>query len=118
MNDLEVERSLLTSELARVLGVRRTAVLLRVVRRTHLAPEALLDIALGLLDTSSEGFAASPIRRTAVGLGAARWRNVGPKERSETLRRAAEARWAKHRGELVNRNDAPAADASSPKRGQ
>jgi acyl-CoA reductase-like NAD-dependent aldehyde dehydrogenase len=32
-----------------------------------------------------------------VGLGAARWRNVSPEERSELLRRAAQARWAKER---------------------
>lgn len=85
----------LTTELARVLGARRTARLRRVMRQTGLPPEALLDLALELIDIASRKIAPSPIRRTAVGLGAARWRNVSPEERSKALRRAAQARWAK-----------------------
>jgi hypothetical protein len=50
-----------------------------------------------MLDVASRKLSPSPIKRQAVGLGAARWRNVSPEERSETLRRAAQARWAKHR---------------------
>jgi hypothetical protein len=64
---------------------------------TGLPPEVLLDLALEVLDITSRKLSPSPIQRTAVGLGAARWRHVSPEERSEALRRAAQARWAKHR---------------------
>lgn len=67
------------------------------MRQTGLPPEVLLDLALEILDISSRKLSPSPIKRQAVGLGAARWRNVGPEERSEALRRAAQARWAKQR---------------------
>jgi len=65
------------------------------MRLTGLPPEALLDLAIEILDIASKKLAPPPIQRTAVGLGAARWRNVSPEERSEVLRRAAQARWAK-----------------------
>ena len=87
----------LTAELARLLGARRTARLRRVMRQSGLPPEALLDLAIEMLDLASSKLSVSPIQRTAVGLGAARWRNVGPEERSAVLRRAAQARWAKVR---------------------
>src|SRR5437867_6044983 len=87
----------LTEGLARLLGARRTARLRRVVRATGLPPEVLLDLALELVDIASRKLAVSPIKRTAVGLGAARWRNVSAKERSEVLRRVVQARWAKQR---------------------
>lgn len=96
----------LTTELARLLGSRRTARLRRVMRETGLPPEILLDVAIELLDVASRKLSPSPIRRTALGLGAARWRNVSPKERSEALRRAAQARWAKPRPAPV-RGDKP-----------
>ena len=64
---------------------------------TGLPPEALLDLALELLDTASRKLAPPPIRRTALGLGAARWRNVGAEERSRLLRQVVQARWAKPR---------------------
>src|SRR5215207_10298277 len=86
-----------SSELATCLGVRRTTTLRRIMRQTGLPPEVLLDLALEMLDIASRKLAPSPIQRQAVGLGAARWRNVGAKERSEALRRAAQARWAKRR---------------------
>ena len=86
----------LTSELTRLLGARRTVRLRRIVRQTGLPPEVLLDLALEMLDLASRKLSPSPIKRQAVGLGTARWRNVGPKERSEALRRAAQARWAGH----------------------
>src|SRR5712664_4907251 len=86
----------LTAGLARMLGSRRTTRLRRVMRHTGLPPEVLLDLAIELLDIASRKLSPSPIQRTAVGLGAARWRNVSPEERSEALRRAAQARWAKH----------------------
>ena len=67
----------------------------RIMRQTGLPPEALIDLALEILDISSRKLSPSPIKRQAVGLGAARWRNIGPEERSEALRKAAQARWAK-----------------------
>lgn len=85
----------LTNELSRLLGSRRTARLQRIMKQTGLPPEVLLDLALEMLDLASRKLSPTPIQRTAVGLGAARWRHVSPEERSETLRRAAQARWAK-----------------------
>jgi hypothetical protein len=67
------------------------------MRQTGLPPEVLLDLALEMLDIASRKLSPSPIKRQAVGLGAARWRNIGPEARSEALRQAAQARWAKHR---------------------
>lgn len=84
-------------ELAACLGVRRTITLRRIMRQTGLPPEALIDLALEILDISSRKLSPSPLKRQAVGLGAARWRNIGPEERSEALRKAAQARWAKPR---------------------
>src|SRR6266498_1507577 len=86
-----------SSELATCLGVRRTMTLRRIMRQTGLPPEVLLDLALELLDIASRRLSPSPIKRTAVGLGAARWRNVSAEERSHLARRAVQARWAKHR---------------------
>jgi hypothetical protein len=105
------------------LGVRRTARLRRVMRQTGLPASEILDLALELLDIASQRIAPSPIHRTAVGLGAARWRNVSAEERSRVLRAVAQARWAKHHGQIgseeertgsavpgdvVDRNDEPA----------
>jgi hypothetical protein len=100
MSTSKADRALRTqipSDLAKCLGVRRTMTLRRIMRQTGLPPEVLLDLALEILDISSRKLSPSPIKRQAVGLGAARWRNVGPEERSEALRRAAQARWAKQR---------------------
>lgn len=83
--------------LATVLGVRRTMTLRRIMKQSGLPPEVLIDLALEMLDVASRKLSPPPIKRQAVGLGAARWRNVSPEERSEVLRRAAQARWAKHR---------------------
>ena len=87
----------LSGPLARALGARRAARLRAVVRLTGLPPEALLDLALELIDTASRKLSPPPIRRTALGLGAARWRNVGAEERSRLLRQVVQARWAKNR---------------------
>jgi hypothetical protein len=87
----------LSEELSRALGARRTARLRAVMRQTGLPPEPLLDLAIEILDIASRKLALPPLKRTAIGLGAARWRNVSSKERSEVLRKAAQARWAKHR---------------------
>jgi len=86
-----------SSDLAACLGVRRTLTLRRIMRQTGLPPEVLLDLALEMLDIASRKLSPSPIKRQAVGLGAARWRNVSPEQRSEALRKAAQARWSKPR---------------------
>ena len=87
----------ISPELANCLGVRRTMTLRRILKQTGLPVEVVIDLALELLDIASRKLAPSPINRQAVGLGTARWRNVGPEERSEALRKAAQARWAKPR---------------------
>jgi hypothetical protein len=87
----------LTDAIARILGTRRTVRLRRLMRRTGLPPETLLDLAIELLDLASRKLSPEPIQRTAVGLGAARWRNVSPEERSRAMRKAAQARWSKYR---------------------
>ena len=69
----------------------------RILKQSGLPVEAVMDLALEMLDIASRKLAPSPLNRQAVGLGAARWRNVGPEERSEALRKAAQARWAKPR---------------------
>ena len=91
-------------DLANYLGVRRTMTLRRIMRQTGLPPEVLLDLALEMLDIASRKLSPSPIKRQAVGLGAARWRNVSAEDRSEALRRAAQARWAKQRSASKNRD--------------
>ena len=91
------EGGILAAELAQMLGARRAASLRRVMRLPGLPPEAVLDLAFELVDIAAQKIALPPIRRKAVGLGAARWRHVSPEERSEELRRVAQARWAKHR---------------------
>ena len=80
-----------------MLGVRRSMRLRRIMRQTNLPPEILIDLALEILDIASRKLSPNPIQRQAVGLGAARWRNVSPEERSEAMRRAVQARWAKQR---------------------
>ncbi|MGE3510285.1 MAG: hypothetical protein AB7N65_15555 [Vicinamibacterales bacterium] len=87
----------LSSDWIKVLGARRAALLRRLVRKSGLPPEVLVDLALEILDLASRKLAPSAISRQAVGLGAARWRNVDPEERSRIMRRAVEARWAKQR---------------------
>jgi hypothetical protein len=87
------------ADLAERLGVRRTLTLRRIIRRTALPPEVLLDLALELLDIASQKLSTPPGQRQAVGLGAARWRNIRPETRSEALRRAARARGRKYRKE-------------------
>lgn len=87
----------LPANLSRALGVRRTNRLREVMRQTGLPAEALIDLGLELLDLASRKLSPPPIKRTAVGLGTARWRNVSAEERSRLLRLAVQARWAKHR---------------------
>ncbi len=84
-------------DLAKALGVRRASRLKSIVKYTGLPAEVLMDLAIELLDIASRRLSPTPIHRTAVGLGAARWRNVSAEERSELLRRVVQARWAKQR---------------------
>ena len=84
-------------DLAKALGVRRANRLKSIVKHTGLPAEVLVDLAIELLDIASRKLSPAPATRAAVGLGAARWRNVSPEERSELLRRVVQARWAKHR---------------------
>lgn len=91
------ERTEIPTDLSKCLGVRRTMTLRRIIRQSGLPPEMLLDLALEMLDIASRRLSPSPVQRQAVGLGAARWRNVGPEERSEALQKVAQARWAKQR---------------------
>ena len=92
-----VSQAEIPEDLATCLGVRRSMTLKRIMRQSGLPPEVLIDLALEMLDIASRKLSPSPIKRQAVGLGAARWRNVSPEERSEALRKAAQARWAKPR---------------------
>lgn len=94
----------LTVELTRMLGTRRSIRLRRLMRRTGLPPETLLDLALEMLEIASRKLSQAPIQRTAVGLGAARWRNVSAEERSRVMRKAAEARWKRVRDSGTKRN--------------
>jgi len=76
------------------------------MRHSGLPPEPLLDLAIEILDLTSRKLSPPPIRRTAMGLGAARWRNISPEARSELLRRVVQARWAKHKGRGTTPDDA------------
>src|SRR5882762_4738122 len=87
----------LTPDLARAVGVRRANRLRTIVKHTGLPPEVLLDLAIELLDIASRKLSPSPIQRTALGLGAARWRNVSTEVRSRLMRQVVQARWAKSR---------------------
>src|SRR3954470_3506877 len=89
--------AVLSRKLCAALGARRSARLRGVMRQTGLPPETLLDLAIELVDIASRKLSPPPIRRTALGLGAARWRNISPEERSRLLRRVVQARWAKAR---------------------
>jgi hypothetical protein len=93
-------------DLAKALGVRRANRLKSVVKYTGLPAEVLMDLAIELLDIASRKLSPAPMTRAAVGLGAARWRNVSPEERSELLRRVLQARW----GETASRRELVQAD--------
>jgi len=84
-------------DLAHALGVRRKALLEGVMRQTGLPADALLDLALEVLDITSRRLSPPPIDKPAVALAAARWRKMSRNERSEALRRVALARWQKAR---------------------
>lgn len=68
--------------------------------------EVDVDDRLDLVErVDKPALALSPIKRQAVGLGAARWRNVSPEDRSEALRKAARARWEKHRKKIDEKGE-------------
>src|SRR4051812_24887275 len=96
---MSIKRSneVMSPALSRAIGSRRSARLKALMKQTGLPPEALLDLAIEILDLASRKLSPPPVRRTAIGLGAARWRNISPDERSEILRRVVQARWAKHK---------------------
>src|SRR5262245_3679269 len=98
-NKRSPENMHIPSELASCLGVRRTLTLKRIMRQSGLPVEVVLDLALEILDIARRKLAPAPINRQAGGRGTAQWRNVSAEQRSEALRRAAQARWAKHRPE-------------------
>src|SRR3954469_6537658 len=87
----------LSADLVRGLGPRRSARLRAIIRQSGLPPGPLLDLALDILDLSSRKLSPPPMRRTAIGLGAARWRGVSAEKRSELLRQVVQARWAKRK---------------------
>ncbi len=87
------------TDLARALGPRRASFLRRLVRDTGLPAEVLIDLGLEHVDISARKLAPPPITRTALALNAARWRKISPEQRSVMLRKAAQARWEKHRRE-------------------
>jgi hypothetical protein len=95
----------LAPALARALGARRSARLRGIVKRTGLPAEPLLDLAIEMLDLTSRKLSPPPIQRTAVGLGAARWRHVSSTVRSEVMRRVVQARWEKHKVGRSKAND-------------
>lgn len=103
--NMRSEHTEISAELSKCLGVRRTLTLRRIIRQSGLSAEVVIDLGLELLDIASRKLAPSPINRQAVGLGTARWRNVGPQERSDALRKAAQARWAKPRRNARDEGD-------------
>lgn len=87
------------TDLARALGPRRASFLRRLVRDTGLPAEVLIDLGLEHVDISARKLAPPPLTRTSWALNSARWRAISPEARSEMLRKAAQARWDKHRRE-------------------
>ena len=85
----------LSAALSRGLGVRRSRRLLRITKKTSMPPEALLDVAIELLECVVGRLSPYPAdSKPLPGLASGRWRTTPPAERSEILRRVAQARWA------------------------
>ena len=61
MKNTAANTSNLPSEWAQLLGVRRAALLRRLMRKSGLPPEVLIDLALEILDLASRKLAPSPI---------------------------------------------------------
>lgn len=92
-----VSRLELSPALANALGEERSARLRAIAERTGKPPEILIDIGLEFIELGVRAFFAPPLRRRAQQLASMRWENVTPEQRSEQLRRGAQARWAKHK---------------------
>jgi hypothetical protein len=71
--------------------VRRANRLSKIAAHTELPPEALLDLALELLETLERRL--PPETQVPVGLATERWRRSSAQDRSAALRRVARARW-------------------------
>ncbi len=84
-------KTTISGDLRRGLGVRRATRLSRLVRQAQLPPETLLDLALDLLEALNRHL--SPGAKPIIGLASERWRRASPRERSEALRKVAQARW-------------------------
>jgi hypothetical protein len=92
----DVRRGLgvLSDDLRRGLGMRRASRLARAARHAQLPPEALLDLALDLLEVLNRRLTLTS--QPAVGLATDRWKRLSAQARSAALRRVAQARWAPH----------------------
>lgn len=82
-------------ELASALGEELTVRLRGLAERTGKTPETIIDIGLEFVALGVRGLLSSPLRRTAQQMASKRWEGVTHEQRSEQLRRAARARWAK-----------------------
>ena len=65
----------------------------RMARHAQLPPEALLDLGLDLLEVLNRHL--TPTSVPSVGLATGRWNRLSPQERSDALRKVAQARWAR-----------------------
>lgn len=89
------DRAKLSAALSRGLGVRRSRRLFRIAKKTSMPPEALLDLAIELLECVAGRLSPYPVdSKPLPGLASGRWRTTPPAERSNILRRVAQARWA------------------------
>ena len=89
------DRAKLPAALSRGLGVRRSRRLFRIAKKTSMPPEALLDVAIELLECVVGRLSPYPTdSKPLPGLASGRWRTTPPEERSKILRRVAQARWA------------------------
>jgi hypothetical protein len=92
--DLRRGLDVLSDDLRRGLGVRRASRLARAARDAQLPPEALLDLALDLLEVLNRRLTLTS--QPAVGLATERWKRLSAQARSDALRRVAQARWPPH----------------------
>lgn len=98
-----------SSNLSRGLGVRRWNRLSRIAKQTVLPPEALLDLAIELLERLAVHMPRRSSRLTIpAGLATARWSTMTPEARSEALRKVALARWRRE-------SNGPTTEAPAPR---
>ena len=90
------DTSRLPTALSRGLGVRRSVRLSRVVKHTGLPPEALLDLAIELVERLADRLPRHASDNAArVGLASGRWNRTPAEKRSAILRAVARARWTR-----------------------